>query len=234
MTLTIVSGYWIVQNKYNKIYDDWFNHSLKINAPYIFFGNAQSIELVKPFRAGLPTHYIECDLEEFYCNRYRNRFGVDPDHCPSTELAMIWNEKLFLVERAARINPYSSEFFMWVDAGICVYRDTPPPSIPFPNPIKLSAMPKDKFIFTSTRDTEFKLEYVGTHLEHYVAGTAFLLHYSIIPRFIKLYKESLERYTAPDKIIYDQIIFTYIYADHPELFHNAGYGYGNLIPMLYP
>jgi hypothetical protein len=232
MTLTIVSGYWIVKNKHDMKYLKWFQNSLKIHCPYVFFGDAETIELIKPFREGYPTHYIECKIEDFYCYKYRDRFRVDPIHCPSIELAMIWNEKLFLIERAAQINPFSSEFFMWVDAGICNYRNTPPPPTPFPNPIKLSAIPINKLIFTSSCHKEFKREHVGSHLDHYVSGT-YLIHKSVIGTFIELYKAMLEQYTNPQRIITDQIIFTYIYDQHPELFHKLGHGYGALIPLLY-
>ena len=45
-----------------------------------------------------------------------------PKHCPSIELNLIWNEKIFFIEKAKNINPFNSEYFMWVDAGICTFR----------------------------------------------------------------------------------------------------------------
>ena len=37
-------------------------------------------------------------------------------HCPSIELNLIWNEKIFMIQRALKINPFSSDFFMRIDA----------------------------------------------------------------------------------------------------------------------
>ena len=64
---TVVSGYWIVKNKRSHHdYLNRFSRSLKINCPYVFFGNKESIKIVKKFRTDLPTYYIECDINNFY------------------------------------------------------------------------------------------------------------------------------------------------------------------------
>ena len=233
MTLTIVSGYWIVKNKHDMKYLEWFKNSLKIQCPYVFFGDAESIAIIKPFREGYPTHYIECKLEDFYCYKYCDRINVDPRHCPSPELAMIWNEKLFLMQKVAALNPFQSEFFMWVDAGICVYRDTLPPTGPFPNARKLAMLPKDKFIFTSSNHTSFHIEYLGKPNDHFIAGTAYLMHHSILNRVVELFKGILEKYSTKDAIITDQILLTYMYAENPGLFLQIGHGYGAIVPILY-
>jgi len=233
MSLTIVSGYWIVKNKHDMKYANWFNNSLKINAPYVFFGNAESIELVKPFREGLPTHYIECNIEDFYCYKYKDKIFVDKIHCPSKELAMICNEKIFLVERAAQLNPFSSDFFMWADAGVCVYRDKTPPASPFPNLKKLQTLPIDKFMYSSSAHAQFHPEHIGLHDHHHIAGTAYLMHISLIKYMSQIFSAALEKYSSSEKIITDQILWTHIYAEYPSRFHKVGHGYGVIIPLLY-
>ena len=55
----------------------------------------------------------------------------------------------FFIQKAAKLNLFSSSYFMWVDAGICTYRNNPPPKTPFPNLDKLNKLPKDQFIFTN-------------------------------------------------------------------------------------
>ena len=50
--LTCVSGFWQSKNKNgdpNK-YFEWFKNTLQINCPYIFFGDAKTIERVKLIR----------------------------------------------------------------------------------------------------------------------------------------------------------------------------------------
>jgi hypothetical protein len=230
--LTAVSGYWVVKNKFNTEYLTWFQHTLTINCPYVFFGNTESIELAKKYRGNLPTHYIECDISDFYTYTYRDRMITHPRHCPSVELNMIWNEKVFLIEKASKLNPFNSDFFAWIDAGICTYRDNAPPTRPFPDLNKLMLLPKDKCIFTSTDNPIFEPYKLSTYY-HYIAGTSYILHADIIPQIIYLYKEYLEHIMNKDSIYTDQVILTHIYNAHPELFHCLGHGYGEVIPLLY-
>ena len=230
--LTAVSGYWIVKNKFDTEYLDWFNNTLKINCPYIFFGNAESIELVKKYRGSLPTHYIEYNLNEFHTARYKDRMVTDPIHCPSSELNMIWNEKIFLIEKAARLNPFNSEFFTWIDAAICIYREELPPTKLFPNLNKLALLPKDKFIFTTSNNIVFDSSKIGTYY-HYISGTSYMLHIDLIQSFVEIYSDYLEKIKIDDNIYTDQVILTIIYNDFPKLFNCIGHGYGELVPLLF-
>lgn len=49
-SVTAVSGYWDIKSKYkSSSYTDWMRNSLKINCPYVFFGNKKTIEFVKKY-----------------------------------------------------------------------------------------------------------------------------------------------------------------------------------------
>jgi hypothetical protein len=231
--LTAVSGYWIVKNKFDTEYLTWFHNTLKIDCPYVFFGNTESIELAKKYRGSLPTYYIECDISDFYTYKFKDFMITHERHCPSVELNMIWNEKLFLIERAAKLNPYNSEFFAWIDAGICVYRDQAPPIKSFPDLNKLANLPKDKFIFTTSDNKVFQPNRINTYY-HYIAGTSYLLHKNLIGVVIDKYQEYLDTLLkASDNIYTDQLILTHIYNDFPDLFYCLGHDYGELVPLLY-
>ena len=78
----------------------------------MFFGDKESLELIKKYRGDLPTHYIELSIEEFTSYKYRDNMITDQLHCPSIELNLIWHEKLFMIQRALKINPFSSDFFI--------------------------------------------------------------------------------------------------------------------------
>ncbi len=43
---------------------------------------------------------------------------TDSTHCPSVELNLIWNEKIFMLQKAYKLNIYNSDYFMWIDVGI--------------------------------------------------------------------------------------------------------------------
>jgi hypothetical protein len=228
--LTCVSGFWKVNNKHGNNYTRWFQHSLKINCPYVFFGDKETIEMIQPFRDGLPTFYVECTIDDFVTYTYKNRMITHPNHCPSVELNLIWNEKIFLIKKALELNPFHSDFFCWVDAGICIYRNTRPPSIPFPNLDKLTILPTDKFIYTSS-DTYVESNVTTTNYYHHISGT-YLLHKNIINHFATLYKEYLNRLLDTHNIWTDQVILTHIYKNHKHLFHKLGDGYGELFHLL--
>ena len=231
--LTCISGYWKIKNKHGNKFDDWFKNTLKINCPYVFFGDKESIALVKSYRGELPTYYIELNIEEFITYKYKDKMISNQTHCPSIELNLIWNEKIFMIQRALKINPFSSDFFMWIDAGICIYRNKTPPSISFPNMNKLNNLPKDKFIFSSSNaiynDDQFKKG--RYHLYHHVSGT-YILHKNIIDRCVALYSEYLKLIDKSD-IWTDQVILTLMYKDNEDFFYKYCDGYGTICPNLF-
>ena len=230
--LTCVSGYWKIKNKHGDKFYDWFKHSLKINCPYVFFGDKENIELVKTYRGDLPTYYIELNIEEFTTYKYMDNMKTDEIHCPSIELNLIWNEKIFMIQRALKINPFSSKFFMWMDAGICRYRNTPPPIIPFPNINKLNNLPKEKFIYSLSQPYYENLVHIHNYY-HHIAGTAYILHKNIIDNFVEIYKKYLDKFVDKNNIWTDQVILTHIYKDNKHLFYKLSEGFGTIVPMLY-
>ncbi len=234
MSLTIVSGYWKVHNKHDNKFQDWFDKTLKINCPYIFFGNEESINMVKQHRANLPTHYVKCEIEEFYTYRHIHTVQTHPIHCPSKELNLIWNEKMFLMQRAAELNIFNSDYFAWIDAGICIFRNEMPPDSVFPNPDKLAKLPQDKFIFTSSVERFNPLHVNNNNYYHFVSAGVFIMHKSFIEKFVDIYKRFVDNLLPRNSWIYtEQVILTHILKIFPNLFFRMTHGWGNIIPLLY-
>lgn len=230
---TCVSGYWKIKNKHGNKFNDWFSNTLKINCPYVFFGDKETIEFIKQYRNDLPTHYIELNIESFETYKYKDNMITNPVHCPSIELNLIWNEKIFMIQKASKINPFSSDFFMWIDAGICTYRDKIPPSIPFPNIDKLNKLPEDKFIYSSTHNLVYNNNFKKGlyHIFHHVSGT-YILHKNIIDKCVELYSKYLKLIDKND-IWTDQVILTLMYKDNIDLFYKYCDGYGAICTNLY-
>mgnify|MGYP001387172960 FL=1 len=233
MTLTCVSGYWRIKNKHNNKFETWFNNTLKINCPYVFFSDKETIEIIKKYRGDLPTHYIECHIKDFNTYKFKDKMVTHQVHCPSVELNLIWNEKIFLIEKAIELNPFKSEYFMWMDAGMCSFRNRIPPSIPFPNINKLNKLPKDKFIYSSTHNFTYNEKFVKGqyHLHHHVSGT-YLFHKNIINKLVEIYKKYLSLIDKND-IWTDQVIWTLIYKDNKELFFKLCNNFGTIPFYLY-
>ena len=229
---TCVSGYWPVKNKHDTKYNNWFNNTLSVNCPYVFFSDKGGIEFIKQFRKDLPTYYIELEIKDFECYKYKDVLKTHPVHCPSTELNLIWHEKIFLVKRASELNPFNSEWFHWVDAGHCIYRNIKPPSSVFPNPDKLNKLPKDKFIYSSSEVyDESKIS--KTNYYHNIAGTSHIMHKNMIVVFVKKYKEYLEELSDSNTVITDQVVLTHICKYNKDMFYKLCDGYGEVTRFLY-
>ena len=232
--ITAVSGFWLVKNKHGSNYLNWFKNSLSILCPYVFFGNHESLKIIKHFREKIPipTYYIECEISDFYTYPYKNRMITDPVHCPSVELNLIWHEKIFFIEKARNVNPFQSDYFIWIDSGISNFRNRFPPKRLFPNMKKLFSLPKNKFIFTSSEKKYFNKILLNKPNYHFISGT-YLLHESLVEKMVELYKLKMAQILADDKIYTDQIILTHIMNDTPDLFFRIGDGYGKIIELLY-
>ena len=168
-SVTAVSGYWNIHSKHSPgEYSKWFDNTLALNCPYVFFYE---------------------------------------------------DEKVKLVQEAAKRNVYGTEWFMWVDAGNALYRDRKPPASPWPN--SEINLPTDKIIYTGSNAPE-----------HDFAGTAFMYHKDMCDTVSDLFYEQFELCSKNENnwtCGSDQCLFTELKKRKPEMFYRVGEGYGNLI-----
>ena len=231
LTTTCVTGYWDVNNKHGNKYKEWFKNTLQVNCPYVIFSDKQGIEMIKQFRKDLPTHYIDIEIKNFESCKYKEKLKTHPIHCPSLELNLIWLEKLFLVERAFRLNPFNTDWFHWIDAGHCIYREVMPPKLVFPNPQKIKKLPKDRVIYSSSEPYQEHLVSWDNYY-HHVSGT-FMMHGSIVDKILEIYRQKLEEIPGSSSIVTEQVVLTLIYKDNKKLFHKLCDGYGGVASSLY-
>lgn len=219
-----------VGNRYEEKCDEWFNNSLKINCPYVIFTDKENIEYIKQFRRELPTIYIEYKIEDF--QTYKDRMKTDPYHCPSVELNLIWNEKVFMVQKAAEMNPFNSEYFMWIDAGIYQYREILPPDQIYSNINTLKSLPIDKFIYSTSEAYNKDLIRIDNYY-HHIAGGGWIMHKNMIDSYANLYDSYLDKLVDKNNIWTEQVIYTHICKDHEHLYYKLCDGYGEVVPYLY-
>ena len=230
MSFTCVSCYYNVKNKHDNSYLKWFENTLAIQCPYVFFTTKENIEFIKKCRKDLPTYFIEYNIEDFYMYSFKEKMITHPIHCPSVELNLIWNEKIFMMEKAKELNPFQSDWFQWMDSGICVFRDKMPPQISYPNKDKINFLPKNKFIYCSSYN--YIEKYVQpTIYYHHISGN-FILHKNFLSEYVEIYKEFLKLIDT-NNIWTEQVIFTHIYKKYPELYFHFCSGYGEIVNQLF-
>lgn len=222
--LTVVSGYWMVKNKYGKNkYDEWFNNTLKINQRYIFFTPKENFTYIKQFRHHYETDLIDYNFDQFYSKNIYDAY-THTIHVPSKEIGYIWNEKIHLMKLAKDLDKQKnqvSEFYIWIDAGIYNYRSKQPP--PQRLIIKDLSLPKDKLIYSKVNESY-----------HEFSGGVLLMHNTFIDKFHDIYYEYLKNCKEEWKCGSDQYIYTTIKKENPQLFHQIKEeGYGKLLDVLY-
>jgi hypothetical protein len=227
MNLTIVSGFINVHhNKYSlEKYYQWFKTSLLIPGNVIFFGTPEILEYVKTIRPDF--FFVEYTLEECYSYKYKESIQTDPVHCPSKELCIVWNEKICMLQKASKMNPFNTDYFIWIDAALPNYREKVPPAFGCLPEINFS---KDHLICTKLKPFFNKNK---TSYNPFITGGNLLVHKDFIDKFSEIYARYIDT-LLPSKIICtDEIVLTHIYKDCPELFEVFKYGYGSLVRYLF-
>ena len=141
-------------------------------------------------------------------------------------LNMIWNEKIHLLKFAKDIDVNPTEFYIWIDAGICVYRKNKPPQKRF-NLKDIDLLPKNKLCYSHVIE-----DY------HQFSGGVLLIHSSFIDEFHYYYYEMLQ-YCVENisehkwRCGSEQFIFTKLMEVKPEIFHKISEGYGQNLVELY-
>ena len=223
--ITVVSGYWNVLNKYSSdTYNNWFNTSLKINQRYIFFTEKSSNDYIQKFRSNYETIFVDYKIEDFYCKKYYKNHWVNWQHVPSKELGMIWHEKIHCMKLAKDNDKTPTEFYVWIDAGVCVFRDKEPPKIRL-NLLDINSLPHDKLCYATVEE-----DY------HNFAASVLIMHRSIIDKIHTIYYSMLEeitKYINDFRCGSDQFIHTILFKRFPNLYYKIADGYGQNLFTLY-
>lgn len=224
---TFVSGYWNVKNKHakdNSKYLSWFQNTLRLNEPYVFFLDKKDKDVIEPFRKKLPTKYVDYTLDDFYTNNFYKNHWIHNVHVPSKELGKIWLEKIHLVKLAKDKYDKNKDFYIWIDAGIAPYRENPFPSKKISKECLLK-LPKDKVSYSYVKD-----------YYHNFGATAMIFPKNVIDKVHDLFYEKLrncEKEVGNWKCGSDQFTYTKLVNEHPELFYKITEGYGENIKKLF-
>ena len=108
MSITCISGWWNVRNKFKGGFKEQIKHmtkTLKIKAPLIFYYSEDEIKkMVEEIRYGMNTIFIKLDINDFYTYKYNDRLQKKIHYgegwCPSKELWIVspWISNIELIE----------------------------------------------------------------------------------------------------------------------------------------
>ena len=113
-------------------YLSWFKETLKVKNPMVIFVDNSLKEFVEENRKNLPTKIITEPIEEvpyYHLNEriqevlddpnYQNKIGApDRIECKLSLYNVIIYSKFGWVKKVIEDNPFDSEYFMWMDAGL--------------------------------------------------------------------------------------------------------------------
>ena len=137
MNVTVVTSWYRISSKYStETYLEWINRFLSIPCNLIIFTDTVEDFAVKREN----VRVIHLDISDFETSKYddywkycehidiERKSGVNH----SVKLYKLWAEKVFLCNRAVKLNPFGTEYFCWCDIGIVRQSDMFPMIYSFP------------------------------------------------------------------------------------------------------
>ena len=233
--ITYVSGYWSVDNKHGDIFNDWFKNTLNVDENYVIYCNNNDLQLLKLNREKFKnkTIFKNKDINEFYTNTLNINNKTNSIHVPSKELGLIWLEKINLLYETSLENPYNSDWFCWIDAGISSLRNKV-----IENPVTITnniihLLDKNKINYSTSENNEVNTDWYN--YKHNLAGGMFIIHKEKVEYYRNIFYEYLIDCidNCNDYPCYsDQIIWSKIKLNYPDYFHKLCDGYGCMIDII--
>ena len=156
MTTIVTSYFQLNQSKASHLqYVEWMKNMLMIDTPMVIFCDEKSEEIIYTLRIGKhdKTQIIVTNFKEFYSYKYANHFlehyKMDKEQHVGHNmfLYMIWSEKSNFMKRAIELDPFKTEYFLWVDIGC--FRKPNTEFLQWPNTEKINCLPRNKILLLS-------------------------------------------------------------------------------------
>jgi hypothetical protein len=226
MKTTIVTAYFQLKQAKasHNTYQKWMSNMLSINNPMVIFCDSKSNQIIESLRpANTNTVIIETSFADFYTFTYSRSFAehYKLDHEQHVGhnmlLYMIWSEKSHFLKRAIDMNPFCSDYFLWVDIGC--FRTPNIKYIHWPNPTKVATLDNTKVLmllvepFTVSELACNSLETLPSfQYSNRIGGTIFGGYKEALLNWHTKYYEMLEYFISVNKFIgKDQSIMNSVY-----------------------
>lgn len=204
----------------------------------IVFVDSQLVKFVETNRIDKPTFIIESALQETSYFEYKEKIDEiisDPSYCErikspdrveckSSLYNIVQYSKFYWLERATQNNPFSSDYFIWLDAGISRFFDGFDIHKGFTSE-KISSI-GEKLILQIFQSSYPDLYSAKTLQEDYlwddrsfVAGGILMSHKNHIDKIKKLVDKVLTNKMLDKNLINnEQICLGYLLKENPDLF----------------
>ena len=211
---TVVSAYYEIPSKRpSKIYYERIHRLFSsLEANLIFFTDAKTYKEIKVYRENFATQtkFVILEFSELIASRnFTDEFwllqkikDLEPEH--SVELYKIWFEKKEFVKRAIELNPFGSEDFIWLDAGILIDDTYIENMKTFPNSAKI---PIERFLMLNVDPFEQKDEITHKNITgkflmvNRIAGNILAASKNIWLQWSKKYDDILQKYIDAGRFI---------------------------------
>jgi len=222
---TIVTCYFQMKSKHPiEHYMEWMKYMLEKQTPMVIFCDKESYPMIHAQRP-YQTRIILTTLEQFhsyrYMDTYRANHEMDHETYHTPELYLVWAEKAHFVKQAITMNPFQTDYFLWVDIGC--FRE--PCTVDWPNPQRIASLDPSKVLALNvTPFTEEELQCTKETLPSFlttnrIGATIFGGGREVLLKYHDLYYEMVEHFISVNRFIgKDQSILNSVYLLHPSLF----------------
>ena len=230
---TIVTGYFkLNQSKAShEKYFQWMQNMLLNNNPMIIFCDDKNYEIIHNMRKEHmdKTVIVMTSFNDFYSFKYAKQFAehtkldLELNVGHNMFLYMIWSEKSNFLKRAIEMNPFNTDYFIWVDIGC--FRKPNTKFLNWPNPKRISEIPHDKVTLLSVNPFT-NAEYHNVRLDslpsfqfvNRIGGTIFGGGKDVLLKWHTKYYEMLEYFISINRFIgKDQSIMNSVYLMNKDM-----------------
>jgi len=248
MTTIVTSYFQLNQSKASHLqYVEWMKNMLMIDNPMVIFCDEKSEETIYMLRSGKhdKTRIIVTNFKEFYSYKYANHFlehyKMDKEQHVGHNmfLYMIWSEKSNFMKRAIELDPFNTDYFLWVDIGC--FRRPNKEYINWPNAKKINSLDKTKVLLLlvqSFTQEEWNCNSKETlplfQFANRIGGTMFGGGKHVILNWHKKYYEMLEYFISINRFIgKDQSIMNSVYLLNKDMCELVNWQPGCPDPWFY-
>lgn len=207
----------------------WIEKTLQLNCNLFIVTEAQFVPFMKKYRPNDYPMFIQEDTLEnasYYkylpqmkeileSDAYKQRIAYpNRVECVLPQYNVIQYSKFGWLEEAMRINPFQSEYFFWMDAGISRFFGDVDISLPYPRRI-----PSQQFIIQKRHDldTFFMDEFIWK-ADNLLKGTMFGGHKDNVLLISKKVEEMFQNMLLQKNVNNEQVALALVYYANKGLF----------------